>query len=52
VVVFGKLAEIADEYLRKGSQVHIEGQLRTRKWQGRMVRIEPRRKNGYSPEPI
>lgn len=34
VVVFGKLAEIAGEYLHKGSQVYIEGQLRTRKWQG------------------
>ncbi|AKC32406.1 single-stranded DNA-binding protein [Candidatus Pantoea carbekii] len=33
VVLFGKLAEIASEYLRKGSQVYIEGQLRTRKWQ-------------------
>lgn len=33
VVIFGKLAEIAGEYLRKGSQVYIEGQLRTRKWQ-------------------
>ncbi len=33
VVVFGKLAEIAGEYLRKGSQVYIEGQLQTRKWQ-------------------
>lgn len=32
VVVFGKLAEVAGEYLRKGSQVYIEGQLRTRKW--------------------
>lgn len=32
VVVFGKLAEIAGEYLRKGSQVYIEGQLRTRSW--------------------
>ncbi|EBW6765681.1 TPA: single-stranded DNA-binding protein [Salmonella enterica] len=32
VVVFGKLAEIAGEYLRKGAQVYIEGQLRTRKW--------------------
>lgn len=29
VVIFGKLAEIAGEYLRKGSQVYIEGQLRT-----------------------
>lgn len=32
VVIFGKPAEIAGEYLRKGSQVYIEGQLRTRKW--------------------
>ncbi len=32
VVIFGKLAEIAGEYLRKGSQVFIEGQLQTRKW--------------------
>ncbi|ECD2278663.1 single-stranded DNA-binding protein [Salmonella enterica subsp. enterica] len=32
VVIFGKLAEIAGEYLRKGSQVYFEGQLRTRKW--------------------
>jgi single-strand DNA-binding protein len=33
VVFFGKLAEIAGEYLRKGSQVYVEGKLRTRKWQ-------------------
>ncbi|HFN3491802.1 TPA: single-stranded DNA-binding protein [Proteus mirabilis] len=33
VVIFGKLAKIAGEYLRKGSQVYIEGQLQTRKWQ-------------------
>ncbi|RYM47249.1 single-stranded DNA-binding protein [Serratia proteamaculans] len=32
VVLFGKLAEIAGEYLRKGSQVYIEGKLTTRKW--------------------
>lgn len=32
VVLFGKLAEISGEYLRKGSQVYIEGQLQTRKW--------------------
>src|SRR3954451_15771784 len=30
---FGKLAEIAGEYLKKGSQVYVEGRLRTRKWQ-------------------
>ncbi|EPY4347466.1 single-stranded DNA-binding protein [Klebsiella pneumoniae] len=34
VVIFGKLAEVAGEYLRKGAQVYIEGQLRTRNWQG------------------
>jgi len=33
VALFGRLAEIAGEYLRKGSQVYIEGRLRTRKWQ-------------------
>ena len=33
IVVFGKLAEIAGEYVKKGSQVYIEGQLQTRKWQ-------------------
>lgn len=33
VVLFGKLAEIAGEYLRKGSQIYIEGQLKTRKWE-------------------
>jgi single-strand DNA-binding protein len=32
VVLFGRLGEIAAEYLRKGSQVYIEGSLRTRKW--------------------
>ena len=34
IVFFGKLAEIAGEYLKKGSQVYIEGRLQTRKWQG------------------
>ncbi len=33
VALFGRLGEIAGEYLRKGSQVYIEGSLRTRKWQ-------------------
>ena len=32
-VMFGKVAEIAKEYLKKGSQVFIEGRLQTRKWQ-------------------
>lgn len=34
IVLWGKLAEIAEQYLRKGSKVYIEGSLRTRKWQG------------------
>lgn len=33
VVLFGKLAEVAGEHLRKGSQVYIEGKLTTRKWE-------------------
>jgi len=33
VVLWGKLGEIAGEYLRKGSQVYIEGKIQTRKWQ-------------------
>ena len=33
VVLFGRTAEVAQQYLRKGSQVYIEGRLRTRKWQ-------------------
>ena len=35
VVMFDRLAEVAAEYLRKGSQVYIEGKLQTRKWQDR-----------------
>jgi single-strand DNA-binding protein len=35
VVFFGRLGEIAAEYLRKGSQIYVEGSLRTRKWQGK-----------------
>ena len=33
IAFFGKLAEIAGQYLKKGSQVYVEGKLRTRKWQ-------------------
>lgn len=33
VVAYGKLAEIAGQYLRKGSQVYVEGKIKTRKWQ-------------------
>lgn len=32
IVMFGKLAEISGEYLKKGSQIYIEGRLQTRKW--------------------
>ena len=34
VVFFNRLAEVAAEYLRKGSQVYVEGRIQTRKWQG------------------
>ena len=34
IVAFNRLAEIMGEYLRKGSQVYVEGRLQTRKWQG------------------
>lgn len=34
VTLFGRLGEISQQYLRKGSKVYIEGQLRTNKWQG------------------
>jgi single-strand DNA-binding protein len=33
IAFFGRLAEIAGEYLKKGSQVYVEGRIRTRKWQ-------------------
>jgi single-strand DNA-binding protein len=33
ISIFGKLAEVAGNYLKKGSKVYIEGQLKTRKWQ-------------------
>ncbi len=34
VVLYGRLAEVAAEYLRKGRQVYVEGRIQTRKWQG------------------
>jgi single-strand DNA-binding protein len=34
VIFFNRLAEIAGEYLKKGSQIYVEGRLQTRKWQG------------------
>ncbi len=33
IVFFGRLAEVAGEYLKKGSQIYVEGRLQTRKWQ-------------------
>jgi single-strand DNA-binding protein len=33
VVFFNRMAEVVDEYLRKGSQIYVEGRLQTRKWQ-------------------
>ena len=33
VVFFGRLAEIVEEYLRKGSQIYVEGRIQTNKWQ-------------------
>jgi single-strand DNA-binding protein len=35
IVMFGKIAEVAGQYLRKGSKVYIEGKLQTRKWQNK-----------------
>lgn len=46
VVIFGKLAEVAERYLRKGSQVYFEGRLQTRKWQ------DQEGKDRYSTEVI
>ncbi len=34
IIFFNRLAEIAGEYLKKGSQIYVEGRLQTRKWQG------------------
>ena len=63
VVFFGRLAEIAAEYLRKGRQVYVEGRLRTNKWQtqdgqdrwsteivaSEMQMLGGRAQGGYSP---
>lgn len=35
IVIFGKLAEIANEYLKSGSQIYVAGEMRIRKWQDR-----------------
>ena len=39
VVFFGRLAEIVSEYLKKGSQVYVEGRLQTRKWEDKKEMI-------------
>ena len=44
VVFFGRLAEIASEYLKKGSQVYVEGRLQTRKWEDK----EGNKRTSYS----
>jgi single-strand DNA-binding protein len=46
IAFFGRLAEVSGEYLRKGSQVYVEGKLRTRKWQ------DKEGKDRYSTEVI
>lgn len=35
IVIFGKVAEVAGQYLRKGSKIYVEGRLQTRKWQNK-----------------
>jgi len=56
VVFFGRLAEIAGEYLKKGAQVYIEGRLQTRKWQDkegkdRYTTENRRRRNADARQP-
>ena len=46
VTLYGKLAEVAGEYLRKGSQIYVEGQLSTSKWQ------DPQGNDRYSTEVV
>jgi len=40
VVIYGRLAEIASEYLKKGAKVYIEGKLRTSKWQDKATGVD------------
>lgn len=64
VVMFGKVAEIAAQYLKKGAQVYVEGRLQTRKWQdqsgqdrytteirGDEMKMLGRREDGGTPAP-
>ena len=43
IVMFNRLAEIASEYLRKGSQIYIEGKIQTRKWEDKEGKEETKR---------
>ena len=66
VVFFGRLAEIAAEYLRKGSKVYVEGSIRTRKWQdkegrdqytteivaGEMQMLDGKRESEVAPQAV
>ena len=66
VSFFGKLAEIVGEYVKKGSQIYVEGRLQTRKWQDkdgqdrytteivadRMQMLGGRASNGNDPTPV
>ncbi|AHN84870.1 single-stranded DNA-binding protein [Vibrio phage phi 2] len=49
VTLFGKLAEVAGEYLRKGSHVYIEGQLETKKWRDQSGWGQPQRPQYQAP---
>src|SRR5215470_4697833 len=62
IAFFGRLAEVAGEYLKKGSQVYVEGSIRTRKWQdkdgqdrysteirGEVMQMLGRREGGGAP---
>ena len=59
VVLFGKLGETAGQFLKKGSQIYVEGRLQTRKWTGRddierqstEIIAEDMRMLGTKPEP-
>src|SRR2546423_9797843 len=49
IAFFGRLAEVAGEYLKKGSQVYVEGRIRTRKWRTRKARIAIPRRSSPTP---
>ena len=51
VVVFGSLAEIAGQYIKKGTQVYLEGQLQTRKWEHSTQNTASRQQNKNVPTP-